>query len=1366
MNVSKRFFLLLLLANFYRIPINSQVINSVNTHFTQINKHKFKFNRIDNSSLTDYLEEIVQDHLGFLWIAAMDGVYRYDGYEFKKYKIKIPKTKEYVGVNQIYSGLQNEVWVITYNNSLYKYTPSLDRFDLVSLLYKTDTTTFALTPTSLVIDKKFIWLSTKNNGLVRMDATTHEITKTNISFFLDEDNEYIKKIAMDKEGNIWGLSNQLFKIELNEDRSEVKTVKTYPTLKAYPISSNILATDSLGNIWMVNGSSVLRYNPVNELITVFDIDPTEKFYKDDFKVSFLKVLSNGQVWLSYETVQGIVVLDPSQGKVQLVSYERNDPYSISHNGVLDVYEDGTGIIWVATFGGGLNWWSPNYSFGHYRAIMGDSNALSNDKVTNFLETDAQTLWICTKEGLNKLDKPTHTFSQYYPTDFGLSPRSNIIHSIAPDVAIEGGSVKKLWLGTKEGLLYFDINSGIFTPWKAKNPAAKVLEYEFIPSLVRDDNNTLWAITGNHKLFKFNDLNNDFEPIELFSSEWLTSQIHTVKPVGRHKVWIGLTNNGAWYEFDLRSEESSQINYINKNNFTLSSVANTYEDEQGVIWISSNNGLYRYVPQQKYSNKASYEVSRFLSSEILYGIIAENDSTIWLSTLRNIIKFNPNTESMNVYSQQHGIQRKNFGIASYKSPYSKDYYFGGIDGFNIFQPNLLSFDTISPSLAITDLTVFTAHSEKQIAVSLEDGSTTYPPIHLYHGDKILQIRYAALHFLAPNLNQYAIQLDGYDRDWCFVQNKHEVNYTNLSSGKYTFKVKASNRDGVWNEIGISLPIIVHPPIWATWWAFFIYAIVSLASILGMYNHQMKRKLEKKEAEKLKALHQIKSNLFNNVAHELKTPLTLIKGPIESLIQSDKSQRYNSQQLLLIQRNADKLLNLTEEILIVSKMDNTDIKIKESKIKLYPLLTQIIAAFHYLANIHRIELEFHYELPEDTHLRIDVPKFEKVINNLLSNAIKFNRSGGQVKVIVGESNDWIQLSIQDTGIGIHEKDLPYIFDRYYQSQHHQQTLQGGTGIGLALCKEYVTLFNGTIEVKSEQGTGSVFNIFLPRERVWSEQDDRANTTIANETVSKVWTNENSLEEQCRILIVEDNTDMQLYVSQILQEALVCQIDTANNGAEALEYIHKAEDNLPDLIISDVMMPVMDGLQLLAHLKQSAQYRHLPVILLTVRSEKEDRFKGLTLGVDDYLTKPFYQEELLASVVNLLEHHFARKEATQESNPSDTTELENAVGDIEWIKSVQVLIEDHIENAQLSAEFIADKIGLSERHLRRRIKQITGITFGKYIKEIKLQTARRLLESDDKLTITEISHKVGFYTPAYFARIFKERFGKLPSDYFKYR
>jgi len=636
------------------------------------------------------------------------------------------------------------------------------------------------------------------------------------------------------------------------------------------------------------------------------------------------------------------------------------------------------------------------------------------------------------------------------------------------------------------------------------------------------------------------------------------------------------------------------------------------------------------------------------------------------------------------------------------------------------------------------------------------------------------------------NQYSYKIEGYRNEWIY-QKEDNIRLSGLPYGHYTLLLrgKASGSNN-WIDYTHPIHIYVAKPFYLQWWFVFSSILTLIIGVVFIIKRNTKILLKRQQelesiveerteeirlqAEELKQLDKVKSNFFANISHELRTPLTLILGPISYILENTNEwEKQNIQkQLLVMQRNGKNLMQLIEEILDLSKLEANKLELNEEGTPVRHFFEYMFFVFEPQFQSQHLNYELQLDVLEDLHIMMDRKKMEKVLNNFLSNAIKFTPKGGKITLRVKETDNHLKIQVTDTGKGIHPNDMPYIFERFYQSKQADQKLYGGTGIGLALVKEFAQLMGGKVSAKSTLGVGSTLFFELPK-KVINQNIMLMRNTIDLPADEDVY----AIGGDFTIMVVEDNNDMREFIHQLLQNNYK-QVLLAKNGAEGLALL-KEYGTAIDLIVSDIMMPEIDGLTMLKIIKSTAEWVGIPVIMLTALAAERDKLTALTIGVDDYLTKPFSVPELLIRVQNLLFNYHQRQEwqsssefeeqieqyKTQEKNIS---QAEVSAKDKEWINELTKLVENSFHDTKINVGYLATSVFLSPRQLNRKLKSITGLSPAKFIKEIRLQTARKQLENGTIISITEVSHNVGFENISTFSSVFKKRFGKSPSEYLK--
>lgn len=845
----------------------------------------------------------------------------------------------------------------------------------------------------------------------------------------------------------------------------------------------------------------------------------------------------------------------------------------------------------------------------------------------------------------------------------------------------------------------------------------------------------------------------------------------------------------------------------------------YLDAGGVFWFATSNGLLRVNSRIDAGGSRSpvwdgqsgkwFNRAGGLSNDFIYAVYEDKRGRLWLPTDNGIICLDKKTEAIKTYFLSDGLSDAEFNRKAHFQAPDGTLYFGGLNGINAFNP--ADFDEVNDMLtdiplALTAFKQFDGAQNRLVDRTVE--LLRSRTIVLRPDDRFFNLELALLSFEEPQMIQYAWKIEGLDKDWHY-QKERQINFGGLLYGTYTLRIKAQAADGQWSPHELTFTVQALPPWYLRAW-FLILAALLLGAGIRAYirwrNRQHileQKKLEdlvnnaterieqdkqtiEKQAEALRRLDKVKSNFFANVSHELRTPLTLILGPVNSILKSGELGNRNFTYATLIRQNGEKLLKLVGEILDLQKLESGKLELHPLPVELYPFLKRIAAQFESLAQNKTIAFVFLYRAEKRLQIEVDAAKLELVLNNLLSNAIKFTGAGGRVELKAEDLAHSIRLTVTDTGPGIHADDLPRIFDRFFQSGRPDAPAEGGTGIGLALARELSVLFGGAINAKSPVagGKGSAFSFEFPKIEVmgaaagsFGGEEAAPRHALPVRPAADPDAGSDDDPEKAVVLLVEDNQDLQVYVQSLLSGKY--HVITAGNGQEALERLAvdgppSTVHRLPDLIISDIMMPRMDGFQLLEKIKGDDRFRHIPVIMLTARADMQDKLRALRIGVDDYLLKPFDEEELLARVAALLEQYRERERRRAEpvAEPADaagpeaieTASQAPTFAELAWLEELENLMRREVQNDQVSVAWLAEHLFLSERQLQRRINRLTGLAPNAYIREVRLQEARRMMEQRQVQTLKEAAWAVGLRDEKHFSQIFRERFGKSPADWLR--
>jgi signal transduction histidine kinase/ligand-binding sensor domain-containing protein/DNA-binding response OmpR family regulator len=1348
--------------------------------------------QFDHFNLDDGLSQytvycIVQDNKGFLWFGTADGLNRYDGYKFKIFR-NDPIDSSSLSANRIYSLYEDSkqnLWIGTYGGGLNKFNRETETF----LNYQNtpgDNKSLSDNEVLTIYEDRSqtLWIGTEGGGLNKFlreeDHFKHYKNIPSDQNSLSDD--IVQVIFGDHSGVLWiGTRHG----GLNKFASQKEQFNRYihNPLDQSSISNDEVRSiykDSNGNLWIGTGNGGLnKFDTSDETFTRYKVNPSDPKSINSNRIFSIVEDKMGSLWIG---TMGGGLNKYIEESDNFISYTTN-PYvstSLSNDGIFSLFEDNTGVLWIGTYGGGINKLdSRKQQFALYRNDPNNPNSLGNNKVFSILEDHSGNIWIGTSGGLNKYDRAAKRFTVYKsrPNDSGSLSNDEVL-SICEDKS------GQLWIGTYwAGLNLFNRERNIFINYKHDPSDPYSISENKIFTVYEDSDGFLWIGTDGGGLNKFDKdkkqfIHYKYDPNDITSLS--ANRIFSICEDNSGDLWVG-TDRGGLNKFNKKTKKfkSYKNDPTSPSSISSDGVFSIYESKLGDLWIGTyGGGLNKFIRDEEKFER--FTIKDGLPSNVVYGILEDESGNLWLSTNFGLSKFNPQSNSFKNYNVTDGLQSNEFNQGAFFKGKTGEMFFGGTNGFNIFHPDSIKENPYLPKIVITEFQLL--HKPVPIGYDSLFGRTILhksiletEQIELNYDDNVISFEFSALDFWNPQKNQYAYIMEGFDEEWTHTDAKIRlVTYTNLDPGKYVFRVKGSNNDGIWNEAGTAIKIIINPPWWATWWAYTIYGImiISLFVILRQYDLRRQKlkqqlELEREHAVKLEEIDQMKSRFFTNISHEFRTPLTLILGPAEKII-SETIDNNAGKQAGLIKRNANLLLDLINQLLDLSKIEAGKLKLEASLSNLSSFVKGITKSFDSLAEGKDIALKIHIE-KQNIVAYFDKEKMQKIITNLLSNAFKFTMKGGEVEVKLFETaRNSVMLSVRDTGVGISDKDLPKIFDRFYQSDSSSTRESGGTGIGLALTKELVELHDGKISIDSKEGEWTEVIVELPFGMDHPEANqivklDEENLIEKEIFIRDSFSGTSEIEDHELIsadknilLIVEDNYDVREFIRDSISKDF--NIVEAINGEQGLR---KAEKYIPDLIISDVMMPKMDGYEMMRRVKQDEKTSHIPVILLTAKSDRDSKLEGLGLGADDYLTKPFDIKELMARIKNLIETRILLQQKF--SGGSFVQKIKDKPGlnplDEKFINKILDVIDVHLSEEEFSIEEISEEVGMSRAQIYRKMKALTGKSPSLFLRSFRLNKAKEMIQSKE-LSISEISYKVGFASPAYFSRCFKDEFGYPPS------
>ena len=1122
-------------------------------------------------------------------------------------------------------------------------------------------------------------------------------------------------------------------------------------------------------IWVATeGAGLFLINPKTKEIKNYLHSPSNPKSISSNYIRSLAMDSQNRLWIG--TFNDLNIYH--EGTDSFASYSSNpvENGSLSQRSVRSIFMDSQGGMWLGTYFGGLNYYHPiRNRFKNIRNIP-YKNSLSDNVVSCIVEDKDKNLWIGTNDGgLNLYNPITQRFTSYtlQEDESARGIGSNNIKAVYVD---EKKSL--VYIGTHAGgLSILHRNSGQVENFNQRNSQ---LVNENVYAILPDGEGNLWLGTLS-ALVRFNPEQRSFTTIEKEKdgTPVVSKQITTLFRDSHKRLWIG--GEEGLSVFKQEGLDIQKASILPVSNVTKLFTNCIYEASNGVIWVGTREGFYCFNEKDKQIKR--YNTTNGLPNNVVYGILEDSFGRLWLSTNRGISCFNPETEKFRNFTESDGLQSNQFNTASYCRTSVGQMYFGGINGITTFRPELLLDNPYTPPVVITKLQLFNkvVRPDDETGILTKNISET-KSITLKSWQTAFSIEFVVSNYISGQHNTFAYKLEGYDKEWYYLTDSRTVSYSNLPQGTYQFLVKAANSDGKWNPIPTALEIIVLPIWYKTWWALLIFFATFAGFITFVFRFFWMRKsmeaqleIERRDKEHQEEINQMKMRFFINISHELRTPLTLILTPLQEII-NKISDRWTRNQLEYIQRNANRLLHLVNQLMDYRRAELGVFELKAKKGNAHQLIQDNFLFYDKLARHKKITYTLHSEL-EDKEVLFDANYLELIVNNLLSNAFKYTESGQSITVTLKEENGWLLLQVSDTGIGIPINKQGKIFERFYQIESEHV----GSGIGLSLVQRLIELHHGRIELDSEENKGSTFSVYLPQDLSVYKPSELASNNEQNEEEQVYSTNSKAMyfidtekvenesvesgdKKRGTILIVEDNNEIRRYLSNGLADLF--NTLEAGNGEEALE---KLKDNEVDVIVTDVMMPVMDGIKLCKNVKQNIRTCHIPVIILSAKTDIKDQMEGLQMGADDYIPKPFSLAILTTKIQNMMRTRRRMLDKYAKSLEVEPEKITFNAMDEALLKRAMAIVEKNMDNIEFSTDEFAREMNMSRSNLHLKLKAITGESTIDFIRKIRFNEAAKLLK-DGRYTVAEVSTMVGFNTPSYFATSFKKYFGCLPTEYIK--
>lgn len=1300
---------------------------------------------------------ITQDKQGNMWFATYDGLNKYDGYDFTVYQYD-EQDPYSIGCSIIRActiDSQGRLWAGT-QDGLSLYDAEQDRF--YNYTYQKKAKNISIN-NIVEINKNQLLLFTDGNdkSLLLFNTETHQFSNTPLHPSLSS----ISPTTITRQGDkiyigsyegvfIYSISQNTLENIVPE---ELQGKQVLSILQQSPIC-----------LWVgTEGNGLYKINPQTQKTTHYVYIPEKKGSISSNYIRSLLLDSQNVLWIG--TINSLNIYNETTDSFDSYTSNTNTSGSLSQTSVRNIFMDSQRGIWLGTYYGGLNYYHPLKKRFHNLQSVTKENSLDNNTIECIGEDSEQGLWIGTNSsGLNHYNPRNQKITKYTKRK-GLA--SNDIKAIYID-----DTQNLVYIGTHTGgLSILHRNSGHIETFN--NNETRNL-YDIEPAI----NGDLW-LTGMLTLLRFNPdqktftvvtTQNNGQPLGLDEFKYILRD-------SKQRLWLsGETGLNVYTE---NKDGLSVCPILPKTCPLRYKAINTiYEAQNGFFWIGTRSGLFRFDEEKK--EYKLYTTANGLPNNVIHGILEDESGRLWLSTNKGLSCFQPEVEKFRNYTNNDGLQSNQFTNNAYYQTANGQMFFGGINGITTFRPEQIVDNPYTPPVIITQLHLFNQ------VVSPNDGTgilqkniSATKSITLSSKQSMFSLDFVVSNYISGNHNTFAYMLKGYDNEWYYSNTLRTVSYSNLPAGTYHFLVKAANCDGKWNETPTELEIVILPVWYKTWWAILLFIIAFISVTIFIFRYFWMRKsmeaelrMERVDKERQKEMNEMKLRFFINISHELRTPLTLILAPVQEML--DKvSDRWLHKQLEHVQKNTNRLLHLVNQLMDYRRAELGVFNLKVRPNPIYNVIEKDFLFYDRLAQRKQITYNLDSNV-EGRSILCDPDYMELIVNNLLSNAFKYTGEGKSITVTLKEENRELLLQVKDTGNGIPIDKQGKIFERFYQIDNEHL----GSGIGLSLVQRLVELHHGRIELESKESVGSTFSVYLPTEESAylpeerqsasdSIEEKRAYTTnnrdmyvidteTEDETVEDTIVKEGQRKEI--ILIVEDNPDIRQYLCEELGKSYY--ILSAGNGEEALSIVKEQE---VDLILTDVMMPVMDGLQLCKQIKQNLRTCHIPIIMLSAKTDLKEQLEGLQVGADDYIPKPFSMIMISTKIKNLFRTRYRAIKHYSHSLEVEPEKVALNPLDEELLKKAVEIVEKHIDNVEFSTNDFAREMCMSRSNLHIKMKALTGESTNDFIRKIRFNRACKLLQ-EGRYSVSEISGMVGFNTPSYFATSFKKYFGCLPSEYGK--
>lgn len=1328
-----------------------------------INAQDYKFRTLspDGGFYYDGVLSIEQDNNGFIWVVMENELYRFDGYQYKRYGNlfrEIDPSARWIFMN---IAIGQDLILVNTNNGLYKYNIISDSFERI------------------YDNVSVIKFDKKNNLWIRNDGTWHilNIQDGTIETPLYDGSpiSYMGPAFCTYNDDLYLFTNHSRIYRFNYNKREFNLC-----FKTPEEHGNILAAKAYkGKLWMY----VQKYGLYKIDLSTFNLEGQFDFYNGDNNASVRAFYLDkyGDIW--FGTMNGIHILNPESKEWKHFSHSKVDPFSLPNNSIWTIGEDKQQNVWIGTYSGKIAYVNLEEK-DVFETYKPEETQLNHTPISAFAE-DSKYIWVGTEGGgINRINKTTQEFTYFTSNSTSHRIEFDNIKSIIVD------KDENLWIAMYTGGLdYYNTKTNQRTNFKPDGTENSLITNS-IRKIILEPDSGLWIVyqyaipiisyfSFEKKSFTHLEIDKEAESLYLFD------MIRT----GDNQLW--LINNEKLYKVDTNTYT---VEAIESDASTFMNFQTLCSDHSGNIWIGTiGNGFIKYDP-----NTATYtSFTDVLNYNInsIYSICNDDEGNLWMGTDNGLIRYNIAQNSFSKYDKKDGVQGQvYYPLASMKGA-NGELYFGGTNGFTIVDPKNISYNSYKPKVIISDF--FIDHKPSKINISAKDSSFIYDELILKYDQQNFGFKFSSDNYLIPEKNHYKYRLKGYDDRWIEVDASNRTAlYSKVPAGTYYFEVLAANNDGIWSDTPAVIKIVRKPAPWFSWWAYILYFLVSIAIIYFILRYYIDKKklknqlyIENLEKEKKEQIHQAQLRFFTNISHDFRTPLSLILAALERLRQEGLKEYYYK----ILNNNSQRLLNLINELMDFRTVENGKMKLGVEPTDINLHIEELASDFSDYAKQQNITFNIlkDKQLPLDIY--VDKHIVEKIVMNLLNNAFKYTTEGGSIEIktyldpdaftsrfetsytIKGETvtEEYFSIVVSDTGVGISKESIASVFERFYKVNTVNTDSHLGTGIGLALVKSLVLLHKGSITIYSERDKGTDMVVNLPldkniyndneilqnedfikitQENKKEAQQDAINTEYPKEILEK----KILLRDKKRILLAEDNDDLRDLVAKTLSEEY--EVVEAANGMIASKLIQEMDI---DLVISDIMMPFKDGVQLCHETKNDMSTSHIPFILLTAKTSLESKIEGADSGADIYLEKPIDLNLLKISIYNIFKHQQHLKEYYAKNYFVDSAELSSNEHDNKFLKKFIEIVEANIDQPEMDVNYIAKQLSMSRSKLYTKIKTLTDKSIVEFLLGYRMRKAARLIIEED-MTMSEVMTHVGLESQSYFTNAFKKEFGETPTSF----